>query len=262
MIIGHSPDPDDAFMFYAMTHRKIDTGHFRFEDHLEGIEGLNQRAARGEFPISAVSLHQYPWIAKQYEIMPVGASVGDGYGPIVVSKGKAWDDGGRVAIPGERTTAALYLKLRYGTELNWGVEDFDKIPDLVLDGTYDFGLLIHEGQLTYNELGLTLVEDLGKWWLDETGLPTPLGINVIRRDVQEKDEITEILRRSIAWAMDNIRESVGYSMKYGRGLDAETTQKFIRMYVNEYTLDLGERGRAGVDELLKRATEKGLIPAF
>lgn len=247
-------------MFYAMTHGKIDTGAYQFVEHLEDIEGLNRRAERGEFEISAVSLHQYPYIEKRYEIMPVGASVGNGYGPIIVSKGATWNPEGTVAIPGERTTAALLLRLRFGRDLQTGVEEFDRIPELVKTGRYDFGLLIHEGQLTYAEEGLTLVEDLGEWWLKETGLPTPLGINVIRRDVENRAEITEILRRSIAWAREHSDESVAYSMKYGRGLDVERAKKFIGMYVNDYTLDLGDRGRAGVEELLRRGREAGLLP--
>jgi 1,4-dihydroxy-6-naphthoate synthase len=203
LTIGHSPDPDDAFMFYAMTHGKIPTGDFQFDDLLEGIESLNQRALCAELPVSALSLHQYPYVADRYAVMPVGASMGDGYGPIVVGKKEGWDSSFRVAIPGERTTAALLFKLRFGGAVQVAVEPFDRIPDLVLDGTYDAGVLIHEGQLTYAEQGLALIEDLGAWWLGETGLPTPLGINVIRRDVERPDEVTEILRRSIAWGRES-----------------------------------------------------------
>lgn len=256
-------------MFYAMTHGRIETGDFRFVDLLEGIESLNRRAERAELPVTAVSLHQFPYIAERYELMPVGASVGDGYGPIVVraktareaARGAEWKPGSVVAIPGERTSAVLYLKLRFGSDVRTAVEDFDRIPELVLSGKYDYGLLIHEGQLTYAALGLTLVEDLGKWWLEETGLPAPLGVNAILRDLPGKNEVTEILRRSIAWAFDHPRDSVRHAMQYGRGLDEDAADKFVRMYVNDFTLDLGPRGRAGARELLRRSFERGLIHA-
>ncbi len=248
-------------MFYAMTHGLIDTGDFQFQDHLEGIESLNRRAEKAEFPVTAVSLHQYPYIADRYELMPVGASVGDGYGPIVVARGAPWKAGSLVAIPGDRTSAVLYLKLRFGADVRTAVEEFDRIPALVLEGKYDYGLLIHEGQLTYAAQGLTLVEDLGRWWLAETGLPAPLGVNVILKDLKGKDEVTEILRRSIAWAFEHSGESVRHAMKYGRGLDENAAEKFVRMYVNDFTLDLGPRGLAGVREFLKRAVENHLITA-
>lgn len=249
-------------MFYAMTHGLIDTGDYRFQDHLEGIEALNRRAENGEFPVTAISLHQLPYVADRYELMSVGASVGDGYGPIVVSRGAPWRAGSTVAIPGERTSAVLYLKLRFGSDVKTVVEDFDAIPALVLEGKYDYGLLIHEGQITYASQGLALVEDLGRWWHDETGLPAPLGVNAIRKDVEEKDAITEILRRSIAWAFDNAGDSVRHALKYGRGLDAPAAERFVRMYVNDFTLDLGPRGKAGADELLARSRRAGLIPAL
>lgn len=260
LTIGHSPDPDDAFMFYAMTHGKIDTKGYTFREHLEGIEALNQRAANNEFEISAVSLHQFPYISNDYSMMDVGASMGDGYGPIVVSNGKDFDPNSIVAIPGDRTSAVLLLKLRYGSNIKVAVEPFDEIMDRVQEGKYDFGLLIHEGQLTYKDAGMTLVEDLGKWWFDETGLPTPLGINVIRRDIENPEEITEILRESIQWGFDNQDEVVAYARKYARGMEDERVLKFVKMYVNDFTLDLGPRGRAAVDELLIRSRTAGLIP--
>jgi 1,4-dihydroxy-6-naphthoate synthase len=260
LTIGHSPDPDDAFMFYAMTHGKIPTGEYEFVDQLEGIESLNERALRAELPVSALSLHQYPFVADRYAVMPVGASMGDGYGPVVVGGSSEWRPFFSVAIPGARTTAALLFKLRFGDAVRVAVEPFDRIPDLVLEGKYDAGVLIHEGQLTYAEQGLSLIEDLGAWWQKETGLPTPLGINVIRRDVPGPEEVTDILRQSIAWGRENPDEAVGYAMRYGRGLDRKRSEKFIGMYVNDFTLDLGDRGRAAVRELLRRAEKLGYVP--
>lgn len=261
LTIGHSPDPDDAFMFYAMTRGKIETAPYTFRDHLEDIQSLNERATRGEFAISAVSLHQYPYVAERYALMPSGASMGDGYGPIVVGRTSTFDPAGRIALPGARTSAALLFHLRYGVLPGVSQRAFDEIPRLVRDGEVDYGVLIHEGQLTYAEEGLALVEDLGAWWLKETGLPTPLGVNVIRRDVPDADRVNAILKASIAWGLANAAEAVGYAMKWGRGLDRDRADKFIRMYVNDYTIDLGERGRAGVKELLRRGTAAGLVPA-
>ncbi len=260
LVIGHSPDPDDAFMFYAMTRGKVDTSPYTFRDHLEDIQSLNERATRGEFAVSAVSLHQYPYIADRYALMASGASMGDGYGPIVVGRTSTFDPGGRVALPGARTSAALLFALRFGRLAHVSQQAFDAIPRLVLEGAVDYGVLIHEGQLTYAEEGLQLVEDLGAWWQAETGLPTPLGVNVIRRDVDDPERVNAILKASIAWGLEHPDEAVGYAMKYGRGLDRERADKFIRMYVNDYTVDLGERGRAGVRELLRRGSAAGLIP--
>lgn len=260
LVIGHSPDPDDAFMFYAMTRGKVDTFPYTFRDHLEDIQSLNERALRGEFEVSAISLHQYPYVADRYAIMASGASMGDGYGPIVVGRKKEFDPQGRVALPGARTSAALLFALRYGSLTRVTQEAFDAIPALVRDGQVDFGVLIHEGQLTYAEEGLELVEDLGAWWLRETGLPTPLGINVIRRDVPDPERINAILKASIAWGLAHPDEAVGYAMRYGRGLDRDRADRFIRMYVNDYTVDLGDRGRAGVREFLRRGVAGGFIP--
>lgn len=261
--IGHSPDPDDAFMFYAMSHGKIDTHGYNFEEHLEGIDSLNKRALNKEFHISAVSLHQFPYIVSDYRIMPVGASMGDGYGPVLVSMGKDFDPNGSFAIPGDRTTAALYLKLRFGDGLDTHEEEFDAIEGLVKEGKYDFGMLIHEGQMTYEEQGFKLVEDMGAWWRDDTGgLPIPLGVNVVRRDVEDHELMTKMLREAISWGFDNEEEALEYSMKYARGLEKERVLEFVKMYVNDFTLDLGDRGRAAVKELMNRAKAKGYIPDF
>lgn len=260
LVIGHSPDPDDAFMFYAMTHGKIETAPYAFSDHLEDIQSLNERATRGEFAVSAVSLHQVPYIADRYAVMASGASVGDGYGPIVVGRTGDFNPAGKTALPGARTTATLLFQLRYGHDTHVSQESFDAIPRLVREGVYDHGVLIHEGQLTYAEEGLVKVEDLGAWWMRETGLPTPLGVNVIRRDVPDPNRVNDLLKQSIAWGLAHADEAVGYAMRYGRGLDRKRTDAFIHMYVNDFTIDLGERGKAGVLELMRRGAAAKLIP--
>lgn len=263
LTIGHSPDADDAFMFYALTHDRIDTRGYKFVHHIEDIESLNRRAQRGELEITAVSLHAYAHLSRQYAILACGASVGKGYGPILVAREPLTLDqlaGRTIAVPGTLTTAFLTLRLAL-PEFKHTAVAFDRILDAVVDGQADAGLVIHEGQLTYVDQGLHRVADLGAWWLEETGLPLPLGVNVIRRDLgrETMEEVAPLLRQSIEYALSHRAESLDYALTYGRGLDTGRADKFVGMYVNDYTCALGDDGRAGVSALLSRAHEAGII---
>ena len=263
--IGHSPDPDDAFMFYALTAGKIAIPGVRIEHVLEDIETLNRRSRTGELEVTAVSFATYLLIAEQYRMMDPGASMGKGYGPILVARGPipvGEIDRHVVAIPGKHTTAALLLRLFVGDPPLIEVA-FDKIPQAVLEGQADLGLLIHEGQITHQRMGLTKVLDLGESWQRETGLPLPLGVNVMRRDLGEDMHraLSQALRDSIAWAHANVDEALEYAMRYGRGIDKETCRRFVLMYVNDFTLALGPDGRAAIERLFTLAHRKGLIPA-
>jgi 1,4-dihydroxy-6-naphthoate synthase len=262
--IGHSPDPDDAFMFYALAKEVEGVEGLEVEHVLEDIESLNRRALSGELEVTAVSAAAYPEIAHLYWIMRTGASMGRGYGPILVAR-EPIDPGdlaGRtVAIPGEKTTANLLLAIHCP-----GVERvttaFDRIPDAVLDGRADVGLLIHEGQITYAELGLHRVLDFGRIWEEETGgLPLPLGLDLVRRDLgrETAERISATLRRSIEHALANEDDALDYALEFGRGISREVGRRFVRMYVNEDTLDLGEAGLAALRHLYSRAREKGLL---
>jgi 1,4-dihydroxy-6-naphthoate synthase len=263
--VGHSPDPDDAFMFHALANGKIDTGRYRFTHELQDIETLNRRALSGELELTAVSLHGYAYVTDRYALCSCGASVGDNYGPMVVARVAAdaeWLIDRRIAIPGEMTTAFLTLRLLLGDRFTYEVHPFDRILDLVAGGKVDAGLIIHEGQLTYANQGLSLVVDLGKWWHDETGLPLPLGGNAIRRDLGHPamEEVTELLKQSIRYGLAHRKEALAHAMQYGRDLDAAKADKFVGMYVNDWTLDFGPRGREAVATLLRRGFEEGIIP--
>jgi 1,4-dihydroxy-6-naphthoate synthase len=262
--IAHSPDSDDAFMFYGLASGRVPTPGFEISHVLADIETLNREAFQGTYEITAVSFHAYAHLTDRYLLLPHGASMGDRYGPVVVAKsaGPASLKGARVAVPGELTTAFLALRL-YDPAVDYVVMPFDQIQDKVRDGEVDAGLLIHEGQLTYAEEGLEKVVDLGEWWADRTaGLPLPLGGNVIRRDLGGSNisALSRLLHDSIAYGLDHRAEAVGYAMQFGRGLDRGRTDKFVGMYVNELTLNYGERGRTAVSRLLGDAQAAGLLP--
>ncbi|MCY3551866.1 MAG: ABC transporter substrate-binding protein [Candidatus Poribacteria bacterium] len=260
--IGHSPDSDDAFMFYALAKDLIPTGPFEIVHVIEDIETLNQRALAAELEVTAISVHAYAYVAKDYVFMPCGASIGDRYGPLVVSKAPIDTLAGkRIAIPGKMTTAYLTLSL---FEPNFEAETrpFDKILDAVQQDEVDAGLIIHEGQLTYAREGLHKVIDLGEWWHEETGLPLPLGANVIRRNLgtEKIRKITALLKQSIQYSLDHRSRGLEYAMTYARDMETDLADKFVGMYVNNYTLDYGENGKAGVRELLHRGNAAGIIP--
>ena len=273
--IGHSPDPDDAFMWYPLDAHsgpqpaKIDTGPYRFVHVLQDIQSLNERSQRGDLEITALSFHQYPFVADRYALTSCGASMGDGYGPMVVarrSSGLTIDDLGRVkiAIPGRRTSAMAALSLFLGRPLvHYDVVPFDQITRSVASGRYDAGLIIHEGQLTYDREGLQLVVDLGQWWHRTRQLPLPLGGNAIRRDLGDRmPALCRILRASIDYALAHRQDAIGYAMQYARGLDTELADRFVGMYVNKWTLDLGPQGRGAVDRFLAEAAQMDLVPAI
>jgi 1,4-dihydroxy-6-naphthoate synthase len=268
-LLGHSPDPDDAFMFYALAAHKIDTRGHEFRHILQDIETLNQRALNGELHISAVSIHAYAYLTDRYALMPCGASMGDGYGPMLVTKEevpsepdaiRAWLRTKTLAVPGLRTSAYLALRLFAG-ELNATVVPFDQIFDFLKAGRAEAGLIIHEGQLTYLDEGFRLVLDLGSWWKAGTGLPLPLGGNVIRKDIPSgiRKEVAEILKESIDYGLRNRRAGVEHSMPLARGLDLERADRFIGMYVNEFTRDYGKIGRQAISRFLGEASDRGLI---
>ncbi len=263
--LGHSPDPDDAFMFYAMAAEKIDLRGYRFEHRLEDIQTLNERATRGELHISAVSIHAYAHVSDKYALLPCGASMGDGYGPMLVTAGDADMRDLRdktIAVPGKMTSAFLALQLLLGAEFRHVVVPFDEIFDAVKSGRADLGLIIHEGQLTYERVGFRKLVDLGEWWKRETGLPLPLGGNVLRKDIapEVRRDLSAILRESIEYGLAHRDEAVRHSMPYARDMDAALAGKFIGMYVNDYTRDYGETGRAAIREFLGAAARAGLLP--
>ncbi len=262
--IGHSPDADDAFMFYALTAGKVTIPGARVEHVLEDIESLNRRARTGELEVTAVSAATYVLVADRYRLMDAGASMGKGYGPILVAREPIAEreiPQRVVAIPGSHTTASLLLRMYLPEEPPLIVVAFDKIPSAVLEGQADLGLLIHEGQITHSSMGLVKVLDLGERWQRETGLPLPLGVNVMRRDLGEPMHvaISRGLRDSIAWAHAHVDEALEYAMRYGRGIDKETCRRFVLMYVNDHTLALGRDGRAAIERLFAMAHAKGLI---
>ena len=261
--IGHSPDSDDAFMFYALAKNLIPTDGIEVVHVIEDIESLNQRALKAELEVTAVSIHAYAYIADTYALMPCGSSMGDRYGPLVVANGPldAQDLKGRkIAIPGKMTSAYLTCSL-FQPDFQAIVIPFDQIIDYVKSGKAEAGLIIHEGQLTYAESGLHKVVDLGEWWYHETGLPLPLGGNVIRRDlgIEKMKKVTRLVQQSIRYSLDNRPPALDYAMIYARDMETEIADKFVGMYVNDYTLDYGESGRAGVRELLRRGYEAGII---
>ena len=264
--IGHSPDPDDAFMFYALTAGKVKARDIDVEHVLEDIESLNRRARTGELEVTAVSAATYTLIHDRYRMMDPGASMGKGYGPILVGREpvEPKDIADKViAIPGSHTTAAMLLRLYVGDPPIIEVA-FDKIPYAVLEGQADLGLLIHEGQITHASMGLHKVLDMGQLWARDTGLPLPLGINVMRRDLGDDvhRRLSQALRDSIDYAYAHVDEALEYAMRYGRGIDKETCRRFVLMYVNDYTKRLGDDGRAALERLYRMAHAKGLIPAI
>jgi 1,4-dihydroxy-6-naphthoate synthase len=298
--LGHSPDPDDAFMFYAIAKNKIDLRGYRFEHRLEDIQTLNERAQHGELHISAISIHAYAYVADKYALLPCGASMGDGYGPLVVQNRRKAEAANRsvgrallcappsanrraedctphpaptsddlvretlnrcaIAVPGKMTSAFLALQLFLG-EFKFMVVPFDKVFDAVQSGRADAGLIIHEGQLTYARSGFEKIVDLGEWWKRKTGLPLPLGGNVIRKDIPPplRRDVSEIIRESIDYGLTHRDEAVAYSLAYARDMNAQLASKFIGMYVNEFTRDYGETGRAAIRKFLTDAHEKAYI---
>jgi 1,4-dihydroxy-6-naphthoate synthase len=277
--LGHSPDPDDAFMFYGLAKDKFPTGPYRFEHILQDIQTLNQRAMKGELEITAISIHAYPYVADKYALTSCGSSMGDKYGPMVIApkpmkveelKGKT------IAIPGEMTTAFLTLQLLLGRGVRaldpnpaiknpafkYIVVPFDEIQVYVQSGQADAGLIIHEGQLTYQTLGLQLIVDLGVWWHEQHQLPLPLGGNCVRKDLGAKvmQETTDIIKQSIQYSLDHRAEAVEYALQFGRDLDRELADKFVGMYVNDWTLDYGPKGRQAIDTLLKAGADAGIVP--
>jgi 1,4-dihydroxy-6-naphthoate synthase len=255
--VGHSADPDDAFMIWALATGRVDTRGLELKPVAADIQTLNEWALDGRLEVTALSAGAYPQVADRYVLLPHGASFGEGYGPVVVAREPlAVDDLRRVdlAIPGRLTTAYLVLRLALGDELPSARElMFDEILDAVRDGRVDAGLLIHEGQLTYEDAGLVRVLDLGGWWQRETGLPLPLGLVAARRDLERLDDVSQVLREAIGVGLEHRDEAMAYAMRFGRGIDAATADQFVAMYVNELTQDMGERGRRAVDELLRRA---------
>jgi 1,4-dihydroxy-6-naphthoate synthase len=259
--LGHSPDPDDAFMFWGLASGEVDPRGFEFEHVLEGIQTLNEWALEGRLEVTAISLHAYPLVQERYVLLPHGASMGSGYGPIVVAREPLSDDDLRqieIAVPGRLTTAFLALRLYLG-DFPYREVAFDRILDEVRDGRADAGLLIHEGQLTYEAEGLTKMVDLGEWWQAETGLPLPLGANVARRDLGPPvlRKLSAVLADSIRAGLENRERALEYALQFGRGLDDALADRFVGMYVNELTQDYGEEGRRAVRELLRRGEEIG-----
>jgi 1,4-dihydroxy-6-naphthoate synthase len=260
--VGHSPDPDDAFMYWALTTDLVDARGFEFEQVLADIQTLNQWARAGRLEVTAISLAAYPFVQEDYALLPHGASIGSGYGPVVVSRVPGSVDdlrGKEIVVPGALTTAFLTLRLVLG-DTTYRELPFEQIPDEVASGRADFGLLIHEGQLTFSDLGLHKVLDLGEWWLLETGLPLPLGVNVVRRDVGRVGALSEVLAEAIRCGLENRDEALEYALQFGRGIDAAVADRFIEMYVNELTEDYGEEGRSAVAELLRRGEAIGAFP--
>ena len=281
--LGHSPDPDDAFMFYAMAENKIDLRGYRFDHRLEDIQTLNERALRGELHISAISIHAYASVAGKYALLPCGASMGDGYGPMLIRKRGNGDlpsdvilsevDGSlesirdslrgcTIAVPGTMTSAFLALQLFLG-KFDYLVVPFDQIFEVVRSGRADVGLIIHEGQLTYEKSGFKKLLDLGHWWKERTGLPLPLGGNVVRKDIPPsvRKVLSDIIRESIDYGLAHREEGVRHSMPYARDMDAKLAGKFIGMYVNEFTRDYGDVGRDAIRRFLAEAHDQGFIDA-
>ena len=262
--VAHSPDSDDAFMFYGLATNKLDTGNLKFKHTLKDIQTLNENAKEGIYDVTAISFHAYAYVADKYALLPHGASIGDKYGPILVSKETRKPEEisqMKIAVPGEMTSAFLALKL-YNQNFEYEVVPFDQIIDAVKKGKADAGLLIHEGQLFYKELGLDKVLDLGEWWHKETGLPLPMGGNAIRRDLGEDlmREVSKYLHKSIQYSLNNREDAMAYAMQFARDMAPELADRFVAMWVNDLTLDYGERGKEGVRRLLHEGYEKGIIP--
>jgi 1,4-dihydroxy-6-naphthoate synthase len=263
--VGHSPDPDDAFMFYALAHDKLDTGNLRFRHELQDIETLNRRALRGELEVTAVSIHAYAHLLDRYALLPSGCSMGDRYGPMVVARRPLTVEDlrtARIAVPGTLTTAFLALRLLLPEGFAHEVVPFDRILAAVAEGKYDAGLIIHEGQLTFQNQGLHLVTDLGVWWQERTGLPLPLGGNAVRRDLGPETirQISRLLKESIRYGLAHRDDALAYALRYARDMDRGLADRFVGMYVNDWTLDYGPRGREAVRRLLEEGHRAGVIP--
>jgi 1,4-dihydroxy-6-naphthoate synthase len=263
--VGHSPDPDDAFMFHALANDKIDTGDLKFVHELQDIETLNRRALNGELEVTAVSIHAYAHLLDKYALLPSGCSMGDKYGPMVVARRPMTVEElkrTKIAVPGTMTTAFLTLRLLLPDGFEYDVLPFDQIIPSVAAGKYEAGLIIHEGQLTFQNQGLHLVVDLGVWWQEKTGLPLPLGGNVVRRDLGPDliRRISDLLKQSIRYALDHRREALQHALQYARDMDLSLADQFVGMYVNDWTLDYGPRGREAVRRLLDEAHRAGIIP--
>ena len=262
--LGHSPDSDDAFMFYGLAEGHVDTEGLRFEHILRDIETLNQWALEGRLEITAISVHAYAYVADKYAILTHGASMGDNYGPIVVTREPVtpeWLRGRRITIPGTMTSAFLALRLYLG-DFEYDILPFDEIMEAVSSGKADAGLLIHEGQLTHESLGLHCVVDLGKWWHERTGgLPLPLGVNAVRRDLgaERMNQLSRILKASILYGLDHREEALAYAMRFARGLPTATADQFVGMYVNDWTIDMGERGQRSIRMFLEEAVARGVV---
>ncbi|MBI1830193.1 MAG: ABC transporter substrate-binding protein [Planctomycetes bacterium] len=263
--VGHSPDPDDAFMFYALAHDKIDTGDLAFRHELQDIETLNRRALNGELEVSAVSIHAYAFLLDKYALLPSGCSMGDRYGPMIIAR-KPLTIGDlaslKIAVPGTMTTAFLTLRLLLPQGFQFDVMPFDEIIPAVASGRYDAGLIIHEGQLTFQNQGLHLIVDLGVWWQEKTGLPLPLGGNVVRRDLGPEiiRNVSRLIKESIRYSLAHRQDALTYALKYARDMERALADRFVGMYVNDWTLDYGPRGRAAVSRLLDEAHRAGIIP--
>jgi 1,4-dihydroxy-6-naphthoate synthase len=262
--VAHSPDSDDAFMFYGLATNKLDTGNLKFEHTLQDIQTLNEKAKQGVYDVTAISFHAYAYVSDKYALLPHGASIGDKYGPILVSKEPRKPEEiskMKIAVPGEMTSAFLALKI-YNQDFEYEVVPFDKIIDHVKSGKSDAGLLIHEGQLFYKQLGLDKVLDLGEWWHEKTGLPLPMGGNVIRRDLGKDlmHQVSGILHKSIQYSLNNREDALAYAMQFARDMAPELADRFVAMWVNDLTLDYGERGKEGVRRLLQEGYDKGIIP--
>ena len=262
--VAHSPDSDDAFMFYGLATNKLETEGLKFEHTLKDIQTLNEDAKKGVFDVTAISFHAYAYVSDKYALLPHGASIGDNYGPIVVSKEprEASEIGTmKIAVPGEMTSAYLALKI-YNKDFQHVVIPFDEIIDAVQSGKVDAGLLIHEGQLFYQQLGLNKVLDLGEWWHDKTGLPLPMGGNVIRRDLGKDlmKQVSKHLHESIVYSMENREDALAYAMQFARDMQPELADRFVAMWVNDLTLDYGDRGREAVKRLLAEGHKAGIIP--
>jgi 1,4-dihydroxy-6-naphthoate synthase len=262
--VGHSPDPDDAFMFWALTTDLVDTRGFVFEQVLADIQTLNQWARAGRLEVTALSLAAYPFVQEDYALLPHGASIGSGYGPVLVGRTQLPLDEvttTEIVVPGALTTAFLVLRLVLG-DFAFREVPFEQIPDEVMSGRSDAGLLIHEGQLTFSDFGLVKLLDLGEWWLLETGLPLPLGVNVARRDIGEARlrDLSQVLRDAIRCGLEHRVEALDYALQFGRGIDAAVADRFVEMYVNDLTQDYGDEGRKAVSELLRRGEAIGAFP--
>jgi 1,4-dihydroxy-6-naphthoate synthase len=262
--VAHSPDSDDAFMFYGLATNKLETDGLKFEHTLKDIQTLNEDARKGVFDVTAISFHAYAYVADKYALLPHGASIGDNYGPIVVSREprEAHDISSmKIAVPGEMTSAYLALKI-YNPDFQHVVVPFDEIIEAVQTGKVDAGLLIHEGQLFYNQMGLHKVLDLGEWWNEKTGLPLPMGGNVIRRELGKElmSQVSKHLHASIVYSMENREDALAYAMQFARDMQPELADRFVAMWVNELTLDYGDRGREAVKRLLAEGYKAGIIP--